>query len=305
MAVELRAAAGEADLVAWAEVRNAVTPGNPVRLDSLRRDLESGARGLLLVATDGGIAAGCGFGKRSDVRDAAFVGGWVLPGHRRRGVGSALHDALADHARNIGVRLLRARTVEDQPDAIAFLEHRGFVAVAREYESRLDLRTAVPTRVPAAPEGVEIVGLGGRLDLAPQAHELAIAAFPDIPGEADVVVGSFEHWRRENVDEALLDGSFLAVAGGRVVGSVGLIPLPRPGAAEHLLTAVDRAWRRRGVARALKLAQITWARGAGYAELVTYNDAGNVAMRELNLRLGYVPGPVDVTFERSLEDAGS
>jgi mycothiol synthase len=303
VAVELRAVTTEADIGSWAAVRSAVTPENPVSVDSLRRDVETGARGLLLLATDGGVPAGCGSGKRSDVREAAFIGAWVLAGHRRRGVGSALLEALTGHAREIGVRVLRARTVEDQHDAVAFLEHRGFTAVAREYESRLDLREAA-TALAAVPEGVEIVSLHDRLDLAPQAHALAVAAFPDIPSGEDVDVSSFEHWRRENVDEAL-EGSFLALAEGRVVGSVGLIAQPRPGVAEHLLTAVDRDWRRRGVARALKQAQMAWARGAGYAELVTYNDAGNAAMRELNLRLGYVPGPVDVTFQRTLEDAGS
>ena len=48
-----------------------------------------------------------------------------------------------------------------------------------------------------------------------------------------------------------------------------------------------RDWRGRGVAGALKSAQIAWARQAGIRRLVTSNDAPNAAMLAVNRRLGY------------------
>jgi len=59
--------------------------------------------------------------------------------------------------------------------------------------------------------------------------------------------------------------------------------------AYHDLTAVRRAWRGRGVARALKATQIAWAKANGYEELRTGNDERNIAMRRLNAELGYKP----------------
>jgi GNAT superfamily N-acetyltransferase len=245
---------------------------------------------------------------RSAIRDAAFLNVWVLPERRRRGVGSVLLAALAGAAaREQGATVLRARARAGETAALGFLARHGFSEVTREIESRLDLAGDLPPGS-GPPAGVEIVGLANRPDLAPDAHALSIEAFADVPGLGGTVAVAFDEWRRENVDEALTDGSFLALAlaGGRVVGSVGLTVRPgEPEAVEHLLTAVSRPWRRRGVARALKSAQIAWARGAGYRELVTYNDGANAAMLRLNERLGYRPRVVEITFDRAAEGAGS
>jgi hypothetical protein len=43
----------------------------------------------------------------------------------------------------------------------------------------------------------------------------------------------------------------------------------------------------RGIALALKQAQIVAAKGAGLAFLQTQNDLGNAAMRRVNEKLGY------------------
>ena len=61
--------------------------------------------------------------------------------------------------------------------------------------------------------------------------------------------------------------------------------------AENRLTAVRRPWRRRGIASALKRAQIEAARAAGIETIATTNDELNVGMRGVNERLGYEPEP--------------
>ncbi len=63
----------------------------------------------------------------------------------------------------------------------------------------------------------------------------------------------------------------------------------RPRVASHDLTAVKRAWRGRGVARALKATQIAWAKEHGYEELRTRNDERNAPIRHLNKEFGYRP----------------
>src|SRR5919109_111705 len=54
-------------------------------------------------------------------------------------------------------------------------------------------------------------------------------------------------------------------------------------------TAVKRAWRRRGVATALKRAQIAGATELGLERLVTASEERNLPMRSLNEKLGYRP----------------
>jgi mycothiol synthase len=56
---------------------------------------------------------------------------------------------------------------------------------------------------------------------------------------------------------------------------------------ENGLTCVLRTHRRRGIARALKRAQIAWAAENGYTEIVSDTVAANTAMRGVNRALGY------------------
>lgn len=69
---------------------------------------------------------------------------------------------------------------------------------------------------------------------------------------------------------------------------------------ENMLTAVKAPFRGRGIATALKLAQIDRARAAGVQQLFTTNDEENVGMREVNKRLGYKPLPAEIVVSGPL-----
>ncbi len=79
-----------------------------------------------------------------------------------------------------------------------------------------------------------------------------------------------------------LDGSFVAVAGPEVVGSIHL-EASRHGFAEVAM-AVAREWRGRGVGSALMAAGIEWARERGLHKLCLsvfpHNDAGIALYRK-------------------------
>jgi mycothiol synthase len=302
VAIELRMASHDADLLDWAAVRSEVTPTEPVAGQQVRNMVQRDPTMVLLLATVDGDMAGCGIARRSDVRDMAFVAARVLPAFRRRGVGSALMEALLEPARGLGVDGLAAMVLADDEAAMRFAARWGFTEVGREAESRLRLdESAGGAELVPLPDGLELQTLGARPDLVSQVHALAVETSGEIGGAEDIAIPPLDVWRAENVDDALPDGSFVAVAGGRVVGSAGLTGRPaEPGVAEHLLTAVTRAWRRRGVARALKAAQIDWARRHGYAELMTFNNAANDPMRRLNAELGYRLVRTDVRFHRPM-----
>ena len=81
-----------------------------------------------------------------------------------------------------------------------------------------------------------------------------------------------------------------AVAGDEVIGYAKFsLTSAQPTTAHHDLTGVKRAWRGRGVARALKATQIGWAKAHGYEELRTTNDERNAPIRRLNQQFGYRP----------------
>jgi GNAT superfamily N-acetyltransferase len=83
------------------------------------------------------------------------------------------------------------------------------------------------------------------------------------------------------------DLSFVALDRDRVVG-YAIIQQHKQGTGEHSMTGVARSYRGRGIALALKEAQIAAAKAAGYETLRTQNDLGNAPMRRVNEKLGYV-----------------
>ena len=61
-----------------------------------------------------------------------------------------------------------------------------------------------------------------------------------------------------------------------------------------------RAYRRRGVALALKLRGVAYARAHGYTRVNTGMASNNAAVVALNTRLGFVPQRAYVTFRKDL-----
>lgn len=245
-----------------------------------------------LLAREDGALLGSGFAALfPGFRDRATVFVTVPPLRRRRGAGSALYAALSDWARERGLESLIAVVADNDPESLAFAERRGFAEERREKGVSLDLTAIEPPRVDPPP-GVEIVTWAERPELTRGLYEVSVEASPDVPGYEDEEHESFEAWLAHDMQGPgdRPEATFVAVAGDDVVGyakfSLNTIDTT---SAYHDLTAVRRAWRGRGVARALKVTQIAWAKANGYQELRTGNDERNTAMRHLNAQLGYKP----------------
>jgi GNAT superfamily N-acetyltransferase len=104
-----------------------------------------------------------------------------------------------------------------------------------------------------------------------------------------IVAEPFEDWMAHHMRRPADSPEATFIAGQEVVGFAKL-SLTAPAAAGHAITAVKRAWRGRGIAGALKAAEINWALANGYTELHTSNEERNTPIKRLNARLGYRPG---------------
>lgn len=115
-------------------------------------------------------------------------------------------------------------------------------------------------------------------------------------------IGSLEQWLSQVMQGSgnRPEGVFVAVAGDEVAGYAKLAFGEDTETVYHGLTAVRRAWRGRGVARALKATQIGYAKRRGYRKLQTENEERNAPIRALNQRFGYVLEPGDVTIRGPL-----
>ena len=256
--IELRRAETDADLEAWIRVRRAILPnesgGTVERLREQARKPEL----LLLVAELEGELAGSGLAKLSDLGDRLAVKPRVLPEARRRGVGAALMCELVAHASQFDVD--KVSTMLEEEAARGFAERFGFRESDRQLEQVKTLGDELAP--PSLPEGVEVVTVAERPELLREAYPLACQGFADLATEGPARI-SLDDWLH---DEATLpEGSFVALAGGEIVGYSGLVEHDNEGVAEDGLTVVRRDWRRRGLALALKRLELVWAAQHGYA----------------------------------------
>lgn len=290
--IALRRAETDADLEAWLRVHRAVLPNESAGTIERLRARESPERLLLLADLDGELA-GSGTAERSALDDRFSVAPRVLPAARRRGVGTALLTALAEHSARFRVEKVSA--LVDDDGSRAFAEHFGFREIDRQVEQLKRLRDE-PLPPPVA-EGLEIVTIAERPDLLEAAYPLALEGYADLATERPATI-SKENWLRE--EATLAAGSFVALADGEVAGYSGLMRHDDPGTAEDGLTVVRRDWRRRGLAAYLKRMELGWAAANGFRQVVTWTQQGNEGMRRLNERLGYEYRAVSVVMAAQL-----
>ena len=251
-------------------------------------------------------------------------GGWwqVRPGKfriellvarpwRRRGAGSGLLDHVASRARDAGAVTLQARAGSGDVPSLGFLLARGFVETMRMHRQVLRVADAE-----LGGHGRLLARLAGRgIVLAPLADELARRpdcwqeycrlfnaarqGWPDPdpdpdpdPGPAPVAALALAEFRRryQTAEGQYRPGAaagFLAVRAGRYVGFTGALG-----------TGVDPAFRRQGIATALKYRAVLSAREHGVATLSS--STGNAAMLRANERLGFRLTSTEVRLVRTV-----
>jgi GNAT superfamily N-acetyltransferase len=304
--IQVCPAANPSEEQASLDVYNAVWPREAITM----AEVESFRRSMLdyvdLLARIDGEPAGSGVGAvgpyRPDLVTAIVA---VLPERRRRGIGTSLYEAISAWGAKRNLDRIVVRVSDDDPESLGFATKRGFQQVTHEKGLVLDLAEIEPPTV-ELPDGVELVTWAERPGIERGLYEVALEAYPDIPGQENDAIEPFENWLDHEMRGSgdLPEATFVALAGNEVIGySKFSLTAAQPKSAFHDLTAVKRAWRGRGLAGALKAAQIRWAKDNGYEELRTRNEERNEPIRRLNARLGYRPTPGLIFLEGPLSGA--
>jgi mycothiol synthase len=183
-------------------------------------------------------------------------------------------------ARMLGKTGLEVWTTDRTPEVVAFLEPRGYDEVRRYVISELDVGAAPDPDPPA----FDLVTFAERPDLADALYELAQIAHADQPGRSESTVSEawYEWGLRANPPESY----FIALGDQDRVLGYGYLE-QNEGQWKNGFTAVAREARGRGVAGAIKRAQIAWAKANGVPTLRTANEVRLEGMLALNRRFGY------------------
>ncbi len=236
----------------------------------------------------------------------------VHPDARRRGAGSALYDALRRTLIERGARAARAEAKASQPAGGAFLERRGFVERARAWESILDVAAFDPTPFAGAParvaaQGITLSTLAEERARDPAAltaiFDLFLVCSRDVPEIDPVTDVPYDYFLTNEVEgpDGLPDGFFLAKDGGRYVALSNLYSSERdPSVIHQGLTGVHPAYRGRGLAMALKLRTVEYARDRGKRQIRTWNNTLNRPMLRINEAMGFRKEPVWVVYQKEL-----
>lgn len=241
-------------------------------------------------------------GWQPEVERGAEIDVAVLPGAAGDDIYQAIYAfAEAEATAQAAVKLLTfARPTE--MELLSVLADCGYEESARERFWWLDLPAAAERlreQHAAALDrmrelGVEIKTLAADADPAKVDKLLAVnnESHQDIPSSlprVDTSRSSFDGWlRRPGVH---LDRFWLARAGEEIVG-LSVLSYPEQATVSTDYTGVLRAWRGRGVGRALKLATLVQALDLGVRRVQTDNDSRNAPILHLNESLGY-----EVAFE--------
>lgn len=239
--------------------------------------------------------------------DAYWINVCVSPGYQKRGIGTALFAHLWRSLRAKRPLTLRLQIKEDDPASIRFAEKHGFHEFGRRWESRLVVAAFDETKFPdqnaqLAAKGFQIVPF---TDLADdpardqKLYHLQTELDQDVPMLVPVTPMTFEQFADQVLHNPTLvaDGLMVAKHGDDYVGMSSFFQ----GADRSLvidLTGTRQAYRRQGIALALKVAGILFARQRGYKTIVVHNDVVNQGMLAVNEKLGFVREPAMIQYAR-------
>lgn len=227
----------------------------------------------------------------------------VAQPYRRQGAARALYGEVLAFARAHGAIRLESSALEDDPESLAWAQRRGFATEHHLFESTLALPDWDPSPWQAAVQEVLASGIrfttlaaeqrdGDRVAAIRRYYEFSHRLAKDIPGMADRPDYPWELYR----DVVLNDPSWkddlllLALDGERWVALCQLTPRPS-GALYNGFTAVDRDYRGRKIALAIKVRSLELAQSTGAPYIRTNNHSVNGPMLAVNRKLGYQPLP--------------
>lgn len=214
---------------------------------------------------------------------------------RRLGIGGALYETLEAYVRKVGAGSVVYEVRDNDPDSQRFAAARGFETERHQFESLIELAHYRPVEEPEpAASGIRFATLrdipGEEAERA--LYELHRQTHADIPGAEEEFMW-YSEWRKWAVDRKDFDPSLvlLALDGQRPVGAVELIAVPATQSLYNEYTCVDREYRSRGIASALKRRSIAEAMKRGCRYIRTHNDSLNAPMLAINRKLGFKPVP--------------
>jgi Predicted acetyltransferase len=236
----------------------------------------------------------------------------VLPEYRGQGVGTVLYRHVLEALEPFDPIELHTDAREDDAPRLRYLARAGFTEKMRESESVIDVTAFDPADFREDVAKVEAQGImvrpfseldaedpGARRKL----HDLHWAVVQDIPHPDAITQVPFDVWvKRFESPNFLPEGNIVALDGDRYVGTSVLYRSSDPDLLDTGMTGVRREYRKRGIATAMKVRALAYARQYGVSKVRTCNEQNNKGMLGINYRLGFKPTPAWIMMHKVLKE---
>lgn len=239
----------------------------------------------------------------------------IHPDYQGKGYGKALYERMVADLSAHAPQELSTRTRQDLTRAMRFAIERGFEPAQWDYEQRLN-----PQSVDTTPfAGLETKLTAQRIvirtfreleddaDRDRKLYDLFNQIMADVPMVGEPTTRTFEEWQQRfcNSPTFLPDGLLVALDGAEYVGLTFLNEgLANAWEYYQGLTGVRRDYRQRGIALALKVRAIEFAKSNGKTQIKTFNARQNSGMLRINEIVGFKRQPPWITLVKRMKAEG-
>lgn len=226
---------------------------------------------------------------------------WMIidPEERQHGIGATFYDEALQFALDSGAEVIESEVQESNTEALRFAERLGYGVERHVFSSRLNLAIFDDSQFDGLLERIEGQGIRFTTLLAEgdteaarrKLHALNTQIAIDDPANTSGSFSNFEEFNQTISTASWFNpaGQILAVDGERYVGLAAVGFYERTNSMHNMITGVDREYRGRGIAQALKLLAIYYAKAMGADYITTNNDSQNAPMQAVNHKMGYLP----------------
>jgi GNAT superfamily N-acetyltransferase len=235
------------------------------------------------------------------------VSGDLIPSHRTAGRIDALFAAMEERSRADGTKTFTTWCGEDDKLLVGALQARGYVEERRQRFWELDLvanrekleAMAAEARAKMRSEKIRVLTIDRDTDPEKwkKLWRMSEEAATDVPRTVPYTESSFEDFMKWMRSPGLReDRTWIARDGDAILGVSMLSYPPKRGVVSTDWTGVARAWRGRGVARAVKYETVMQAIALGIDRIRTDNDSKNAPILHINEKMGYTRRPDGIEF---------